>query len=139
MNCSSLSRLYCIYEKNILHFFKRMKPEKTDNFKKKIKIHPTRLNQLEELWSYKVISPVHPLFENQFISPWKCQNGIQKCISLRGYRYLQMMYFLCVNWVSRQPIKQLKAWVDPDPSPYLPPGSLSPEFSKYIKIVWTIF
>jgi hypothetical protein len=30
-----MSRLYCIYENNILHFFKRMKPEKTDNLKKK--------------------------------------------------------------------------------------------------------
>ena len=48
-----------------------MKHEKTDNLKKKINIHLTRLNQLEVLWSYsqsdKVISPAHRLFENQFI------------------------------------------------------------------------
>jgi hypothetical protein len=61
---------------------------------KKINIHLTRLNQLEELWSYSQsdISRPSPFWKSIYLSLEMSERNI----SLRGY--LQMMYFLCVKF-----------------------------------------
>jgi hypothetical protein len=71
-----------------------MKPEKTEKLNKKINIHLTRLNQLEELWSYSQsdISRPSPFWKSIYLSLEMSERNI----SLRGY--LQMMYFLCVKF-----------------------------------------
>jgi hypothetical protein len=66
----------------------------------------------------------------------------ERNISLRGY--LQMMYFLCVKFQDNL-LNSLKGMGGSSggsglsPPPLFAPGSLSLEFYKYIKIVWTIF
>ena len=78
MNYSSLSRLYITWENG--------------QFKKKINIHLTRLNQLEVLWSYSQsdISRPPPFWKSIYFSLEMSERNI----SLRVY--LQMMYFLSV-------------------------------------------
>ena len=94
MNYSSLSRLCINSWKKISSFIQMNETWENWQLNKKINVHLTRLNQLEELWSYSQsdISRPSPFWKSIYLSLEMSERNI----SLRVY--LQMMYFLCVKF-----------------------------------------